>query len=158
MYLYYNYFRCYTPFTWKKVMTLRWTDWMSSFNCQKCVFTITFPYWNARYFIQINVCSMPNWVEIVWGVWKIRFSKSHFLQFGCNVFWRRLWPLIWIKTWILFTKPCFVSSLVEIIPVVLEKKRKCKIVKNKWNYEGDDEQQAICKAYTSLQFRWAKID
>ena len=54
-------------------------------------------------------------------------------------------------TWIPFTQGCFVPSLVEIGPVVLEKKSKI----GKVYRQTDDGRQAIRKAYLSFQLRWA---
>ena len=42
-------------------------------------------------------------------------------------------PFIWKKNWIPFTQRWFVPSLVEIDPVVLEKKMKM------WKVNNDDE-------------------
>ena len=57
------------------------------------------------------------------------------------------------QTWISFTKGCSVQSVVEIGPVVLEKKL------NMWKVyrrHTDDRQQAIRKAHLSFHLRWAK--
>ena len=55
------------------------------------------------------------------------------------------------QTWIPFTQGCFVPSLVEIGPAVLEKKFKM------WKvYRRTDRQQVIRKAHMSFQLRWAK--
>ena len=49
-----------------------------------------------------------------------------------------------------FTQGCFVLSLVEISPVVLEKKMKCE----KFTDRQTNRQQVIRKAHLSFQFRW----
>ena len=64
------------------------------------------------------------------------------------------------ETWIPFTQGWFVPSLVEIGPVVLEKKMKM------WNVyrrtdrqtdrQTDDGRQVIRKAHLSFQLRWPK--
>ena len=55
------------------------------------------------------------------------------------------------QTWIPSTQGCFVPTLVEIGPVVLEKKSKM------WkNYRQMDRKQVIRQAYLSFQLRWAK--
>ena len=61
------------------------------------------------------------------------------------------------QTWILSTQECFVSSLVQISPVVLEQKKKMWKVYNNDN-NNDNRQQTNCdqKAHLSLRLRWAK--
>ena len=68
------------------------------------------------------------------------------------------------QTWIPFTQGYFVPSLVEIGPVVLEKKMKMwKVYKQtdrrtdrRTDGQRDDGQQVIRKAHLSFQLRWAK--
>ena len=76
--------------------------------------------------------------------------------------WKRAGALF-EPTWIPFIKGCFVLSLIEIGPVILEKKMKW------WEWwkayrhtciDGhmvDDGQQAIRKAQFSFQLRWGKM-
>ena len=55
------------------------------------------------------------------------------------------------QTWISFTQGCFVPSLVEIGPVLLEKMKMWKV------YRRTDRQQKIRKAHFSFQLTWVKI-
>ena len=68
------------------------------------------------------------------------------------------------QTWIPFTQGCFVPSLVEIGPVVLEKKMKMWKVYRQTDRQTDGRtdgqtdagRQVIRKAHLSFQLRWAK--
>ena len=72
------------------------------------------------------------------------------------------------ETWIPLTQGCFVPSLVEIGPVVLEKKMKMwKVYRRmdgrtnrrtdrRTDRQTDDGWQVIRKAHLSFQLRWAK--
>ena len=60
------------------------------------------------------------------------------------------------QTWIPFTQGYFVPSLVEIGPVILEKKMKMWKVYRQTDGRTDDRQQVIRKAHLSFQLRWAK--
>ena len=62
-----------------------------------------------------------------------------------------------VQTWIPFTYGCFLQSLVEIGPVVLEKKMKMWRVYDN-NDNGDNGQIVIRKANLSLRLRWAKTE
>ena len=60
------------------------------------------------------------------------------------------------ETWIPFTQGCLVPSLVEIGPLVLEKKMKMWEVYRQTDGQTDDGWQVIRKAHLSFQLRWAK--
>ena len=106
---------------------------------------------------------VPSLAEIVQGVWRRRFFNfvNVFSPF-CNYL-----PLekgggpSFEQTWIPFNKGWFVPTLVEIGPVVLEKKMKMWKVydENYDNNENDDDdgQILIRKAHISLRLRWATI-
>ena len=55
-----------------------------------------------------------------------------------------------------FTKGCFVPNLVEIGPVVLEKKSKIGKVYRHTDGQTDDGRQTMRQAHLSFQLRWAK--
>ena len=67
----------------------------------------------------------------------------------------RAWPFIW-QTEIPFTQGYLMQSLVEIGPVVLEKKMKMWKVYRWTDRQTDDGRQGIRKAHLSFQLRWAK--
>ena len=53
--------------------------------------------------------------------------------------WKKAEPFIWKKNWVLSTLGCFVPSLIEIGPVVLEKKMKMwKVYANNVNGNAND--------------------
>ena len=97
---------------------------------------------------------MPSLVEIDPVVLKKKIFKVGQCIFAISL----LFPLgkgpgpSFDQTWIPFTQGCFVPSLVEISPVVLEKKMKM------WKvYANDDDRQiSIRKVHLSLRLRWAK--
>ena len=104
------------------------------------------------------LCSMFGW-NLPTGSGEEDFKNvsmylRHFLIFSP---WKR-WGPSFGQTWIPFTQGYFVSSFVEIGPVVLEKKKMWK-VNNDYNAnDNDNGQQTNCdqKAYLSLWLRWAK--
>ena len=60
------------------------------------------------------------------------------------------------QTWIPIIQGCIVRSLVQIGPVVLEKKSKIGKVYRQTYGQTDDGQQVIRIAQLSFQLRWAK--
>ena len=72
--------------------------------------------------------------------------------------WKRVRPFIWTNLNPLHprTQECFVPSLVEIGPVVLEKKRKCEKFMISTTM-ADNWQSVIRKAHLSLWLRWADV-
>ena len=72
--------------------------------------------------------------------------KIYFHSFVIISLWKRMRSLF-EKTWIPFIKGCFVPSLVEIGPVVLEKKKKMWKV---YNNDHEDGQQTNCDQKSSL--------
>ena len=78
----------------------------------------------------------------------------YFRYFVIISLWKRAGTFIW-KTWISFTLWCFVPSLVQIGPVVLEKKMKIwKVYDNNDNNDNDDHWQTVIrKAHLSLRLR-----
>ena len=67
------------------------------------------------------------------------------------------WVPSYEQNWIPFNQGCFVPSLVEIGPVVLEKNLKMwKVYDKNDDNDNDDGQIFIRKAQLSLQLRWAK--
>ena len=101
-------------------------------------------------------------VEIGPVVW-IKTFKSHqstvFLLFLLSSLEKGRGPSF-EQTWIPFTQGYFVPSLVEIDPVVLEKKMKMWKVYRQTDGQTDgqthDGRQVIRKAHLSFQLRWAK--
>ena len=59
------------------------------------------------------------------------------------------------KTWNYFTQGCFVTSLAELDPVVLEKMKMWKVYRQTGG-QTTELRQAIRKAKLSFQLRWAK--
>ena len=66
----------------------------------------------------------------------------------------KAWALSYEQTWIPFTQGCFLPSLVEIGPVVLEKKMKMWKVYD--NNDNDDDGQRTNFDQKSLRLMWAK--
>ena len=99
-------------------------------------------------------CFVPSLVEIGPVVLKKKIFKVCQCIFAISLLSHlgKGWGPSFEQTWILITQGCFVPSLVEIGPVVLEKKRKM------WKVyrQTDNGQQAIRKAHLSFQLRWAK--
>ena len=99
------------------------------------------------------------WLELAQWYWRRKFFNFQFIfisiyfcYFVIISPWKGAGPFIW-STWIPFTQRCFVSSLVEIGPVVLKKKMKMWKVNN--NDDDNDGQMLIRKAHLSLWLRWA---
>ena len=80
-----------------------------------------------------------------------KFREMYFRYFIIISSWKMALPFIWTKSNYL-SKGCSVLRLVEIGPVVLQKKMK--IEKN--IYKLLDGRQIIREANLSFQFRWAK--
>ena len=62
------------------------------------------------------------------------------------------------QTWIPSTKGCFVPSLVEIGPVVLERRRKCEKVTDRQAYEKTDAARIRWARNNRHHFGWNRID
>ena len=103
-------------------------------------------------------CFVPCFVEIG----PLVLEKEIFKYFQYNFTISLLSPLgeergpSFKQTWIPSIHGCFVPCLVEIGPVVLEKKLKMWKVYRQTDRQTDDRQQAIRKAHVSFQLRWAK--
>ena len=104
---------------------------------------------------------MPSLVEIGPVVLEEKIFKYFQYNFTCSL----LFPLgkgrgpSFQQTWIPFTQGCFVPSLVDIGPVVLEKKLKIgKVYRQtdgQTDGQTDDGRQVIRKTHLSFQLRWA---
>ena len=91
--------------------------------------------------------------------WPSGFGEEDFKNLSmyfCNFViispWKRAEPFIWTP----FTLGWFVPSLVEIGPVVLEKKVKMWKVYRRTDRQTDDGRLVIRIAHLSFQLRWAK--
>ena len=78
-----------------------------------------------------------------------------FIIFKLSPLWEGRGPSF-DQTWIPFTQGYFVPSLVEIGPVVLEKKIKMWKIYRQTDGQTDDGRQVVRKAHLSFQLRWAK--
>ena len=122
-----------------------------------CYFTIHLPSKRAWHFIWINLniltqgCFVSSSVKIGSVVFEkktLKFRKCVFCYKVMISPWKRAWPFIWprLKS---ITKECFVSYLVKIGLVVLDKKKKM------WNVydkdDVDDGQKANCNQKSSLE-------
>ena len=102
------------------------------------------------------LCAMFGWN------WPSGSGEEDFKYFQYNFTISLLFPLgkgrgpSFEQTSFPSTQGCFVPSLVEIGPVVLDKKSKIGKVYRQTDGWTDDEQQAIRKAHLSFQLRWAK--
>ena len=102
------------------------------------------------------LCAKYNWY---WptgsGEEDFKNSSMYFRYFVIISPWKRTGPFIWTN-WIPFTQVCFVLSLVEIGPMVLEKKKKIWKVFND-DDNNDDGQRTNCdpKSTVSLWLIWA---
>ena len=102
------------------------------FKCHQCVFSISLlsPLRNLESQLLMDaLCQV--WFEL--AQWLLRRSVNFGYVFSlfCNHLpsEKRAWLCIssFVQNWITFTQGCFLSSLVEISPVVLQKKMKmCK--------------------------------
>ena len=88
---------------------------------------------------QSNQC-----LRMIWLYHNINSGKID-INFFLNTEWS-----LFVKIKVLITQGCFVVSLVEIDPVILEKINMWKVYRH-----TDDGQQAIKKAHLSFQLRWA---
>ena len=79
------------------------------------------------------------WLKLAKGFWRRRFFNfvNVFLLFHNYFPRKRAEPFIW-TTWIPCTQGCFVPSLLEIGPVVLEKKMKNRKVLQQWRRRTTD--------------------
>ena len=93
-----------------------------------------------------------NWLSGS-GVEDFKILKIYFHSFVIISLWKRMRSLF-EQTWIPFIKGCFVPSLFESGPVVLEKK----IWKVYDNNNNDTWQRTNCdqKAHLGLWLKWAK--
>ena len=113
---------------------------------------------NKLEFPSPRIAMCQDWLKL--ATW---FSTRRFLNFVnvlslfCVIIstWKKVGPSF-DKIWIPFTRECFVPSLVEISPVILEKKMKMWKVYDNYNDNDDDKGQIVIrKAQLSLRFRWA---
>ena len=94
------------------------------------------------------------WLKLAQWFWRRIFKSCQFIFIISQLspLWEGRGPSF-EQTWIPFTREYFVPSLVEIGPVVLEKKMKMWKV---YRQMGGDRRQVIRKAHLSIQLRWAK--
>ena len=102
------------------------------------------------------------WLKLAQWFWRrtiFEISSLYFRYLTIISPWKRRGPLF-KQTWILFTQGYFVSSLVEIGPVVLEKKMKIwKVYRQtdgRTDRQTDNGWQVIRKSHLSFKVRWAK--
>ena len=120
-----------------------------------CYFIIISPWERAWPFIWINLNPLhPKMLSAKFG-WNwpsgsggedFKISLMHFAFHNVIISpWKRVWPFT------LFTQGCFESSMDEIGPAVLEKKKKM------WKCDGNDDnnnedgQQTYCDQKSSLE-------
>ena len=95
--------------------------------------------------------------EYIWEKFWLIVSNffNVFMLFQIISPWKRAWPFIWTNLKIPFTQGCFVPSLVEIGPVVLEKMKMWKVTTTTTRATTTDYRQIVNrKAHLSLQLRW----
>ena len=96
------------------------------------------------------------WMKLAQWFWRRRFLNFvNVFSLFCNYLpLKKGWGSSFEQTWIPFTQGCFVPSLVEIGPVVLEKRIKMWQVYRQTN-GWTDGRQAIRKAHLSLRLKSA---
>ena len=95
------------------------------------------------------------WLKLGHTFWRrIFLISSMYLRYFVIISpWKKAGPFIWRNP---FTQGCFVPSLIEIDPVVLEKKMKMwKVYDRRRDRRTDDGQKVIRKVHMSFQFSWA---
>ena len=144
---------------WLKLAQWFWRRFLNCLNII-LVFLYYLP-WEKGVALHLNKLESPPPKDALCQVW-LKLAQCFWRRF-LNIFFyiillfRYYLPLekgrgpSFEQTWIPSTQGCFVPTLVEIGPVVLEKKSKM------WkNYRQMDRKQVIRQAYLSFQLRWAK--